>query len=118
MAGTVGFIQGFVAFATTVGLSRKLADIIMAKAREPYDPSGSGLQPRVSDWIAQAICFAALALMHFVVLEVCLSALSEQNPVVRAHLGRIWIFALVGGIAVSRLLPEIESKIRSARRKQ
>lgn len=112
LGGIVGFIQGYVAYATTVDLSKKLAGLVMTAARAPYDPSGTGPRPSVSEWIARAICFVALVVLHIVVIEVVLSALSQRDPGARFGLGRIALFALLAGLAVSRLLPEVEARIR------
>lgn len=117
VAGVVGFVQGFVAFASTVGLTQKFAKIVLAVARKPYDPLGAASGPPVFEWIARAICFLALVVLHLVVLEVVLGALSAYDPGARIGLGRIWVFALIVGVAVSRLLPEIEARIRSRKHK-
>lgn len=112
LAGIVGFVQGFVAYATTVTLSRKLAGLVLAAAREIHDPSGTDPQPSISFWIAQFLCFLALIILHIVVIEVALGALSQQDASVRFTLGRIALFALLAGLVVSRLLPEIEARLR------
>lgn len=54
--------------------------------------------------------------LHFAVAEVILGTLSEHNPSARFDLGRISLFALVAGVALSRLLPEFEAWIRGRRR--
>ena len=117
VVGVVGFVQGFVAFATTVGLAPRLAAIVTALARKPFDPLSTGSESVISGWITRAICFLALVVLHIVVLEVVLGALSQHEPSTRIYFGKIWVFSLIAGIALSRLLPEIEARIWFRKRK-
>jgi hypothetical protein len=118
VAVAVGFVQGFVGIATTVTLARPLAALIAADIRTGHAFSDVGLRPRVFGWIAFAIAFAALVVLHIVVLEVILGALSAGNRTARAELGRLYIFAGIAGMALVRLLPALESRIRGVGKKR
>lgn len=110
----LGFVQGFVAFSTTIFLAKKLALIIMSEAKKSYSTLNTQSGPvTFSVWIARAICFIALVVLHLVVLEVVLQLLSENSPATRSEIGKIWIFSLIAGVAISRILPEIEEKFRT-----
>lgn len=118
IAITVGFVQGFVGIATTVTLARPFAALIGAHTRTEHAFLDSRLRPRVFGWIAVGIAFVALFVMHIVVIEVILGVLSGGDRTARAELGRMWMFALIAGMAMVRLLPALESRIRGVGKKR
>lgn len=112
IAAAVGFIQGFVGIATTVKLARPLAVLIKADSQAEHPFSDLRHRPRLFGWIAYAIAFVTLIVLHLVVMEVILGALTSGNRVARAELGRAYVFAGIVGIALVRWLPALESRIR------
>ena len=112
MAVAVGFVQGFVGIATTVALARPLATLITADTQARHPSSDSRVQPRVFGWISFAIAFVALFVLHLVVMEVILGALTGGDRVARAEIGRLYTFAIIAGVALARWLPVLELRIR------
>jgi hypothetical protein len=112
IAIVVGFVQGFVGIATTVNLVRPLAALITTQSRSEHAFSDPRLRPRLFGWLACAIAFVALFIMHIVVGEVTIGALCAGDRTARWELGRLWTFAMVAGLALARLIPVLESKIR------
>ena len=111
LAAALGFVQGYVAFASTVVLSKRLAAVVVGDSSDGLGAEGSPPRLPLSSAIARGVSFIALVLLHLSVLEILLGALSGRDPDARWVLGRAWIYAMLAGLVLSRVLPALEARL-------